>query len=90
MPKHYKKKSNKPPMQGAFGPGQTSLAGRIARQPGAFSKGVNPRVTRAQGKVQELVGQGYRLNPNAKTSSTYKSAVRSAGSAAGRLKKLFR
>ena len=80
----------KKPILGAQGAMQTNIAGRIANQPKAFSQGVNPRVLKAQGKVQSLVNKGYRLNPKANTSSTYKKAVATAGSAAGRLKKLFR
>ena len=88
MPK--KKKSSKSSM-GAQGPGQIGGAGRMSRDPGSFTgTGTRPRVIKAQEKVRSLVGQGYRLNPKANTSSTYKKAVKSAGSAAGKLRNLFR
>lgn len=64
--------------------------GRIARNPHNFTGGgVNPRQQRAAQKVESLVSQGYRLNPNAKTSGVYRSAVKQQKSS-GRLNRLLK
>jgi len=83
-------KQKKKTALGMFNPMQISSAESIARDPGSFrGTGIRRRVIKAQSKVRELVNQGYRLNPKAKTSQTYKDAVKKANSPAGRLGKLL-
>ena len=82
------KKKGKGQGKGMTAKDSAIAADRVANS-GFSGFGTNARKIRAQKNVQSLVSKGYRLNPKAKTSSTYKSAVKKAATPAGRLKKLF-